>query len=510
MDQADLAMSDRALIPSLIFRSAAILGLLAMLSPAPVHAQRPALPELIRAGGYDIILLSAKVARDLDDSDVRVESLVKGCRQLIRVPENDGAATVRVRPWPMRSARVQDESVLTIIVMPAEPVFVNCGDPVAQQVIAAARGVRITTDSRYDAARDVRRVVLRRGESELVPLESERHLIQRLTAFGLLANGSGLMRLALSIESVAPDTSGVIDDLRLQVWNGQDSIPTEIVLPWRSVAGAWQLFFGSRSARALADADTRALPMFLAPEPKDSVLRRARSRLVASEVRAGNALVAERLLSASLSPADLLNARMQLGVSLAQLGDSSASRVLLGLAVADEPCVTLPTAAPVDAQRLIGALRRGDALCAEPVLWRTAVRGALLPGFGSASTSSRRATGAVTFLAVTGGFALAAMNTSASRATYDEYLALDLPSALPIGPRATRIYDFAEKQRTTAILYMKVAGAIWAGSWAEAMLRDHRRRSLLASVKEYGTMRTGPSITPRGGPQGLGLSLNFF
>lgn len=502
--------SGRSLATTLVVPSAAVLGLLAMFSPAPAHAQRPALPEFIRAGGYEIMLLSASVARDLDDSDARIEALLKGCRQLMRVPENDGAAAVRARPWPLRNARVQDESVLTIIVIPAEPVFVNCGDPVAQQLIAAARGVRITTDSRYDAARDVRRVVLRRGQSELVPLESERHLIQRLTAFGLLANGSGLMRIELPIEGLAPDSSGVIDDLRLQVWNEQNSAPTEIVLPWRSFAAAWQQFYGSRSARALADADTRALPVYLAPEPKDSVLRRARSRVVASELLAGNALVAERLVGASLSPSDLLNARMQLGLSLAQLGDSSASRVLLGLAVADEPCVTLPVAAPVEAQRLVGALRRGDAPCAEPVLWRTALRGALLPGFGSASTSSRRTTGAVALLAVAGGFALAAMNTSASRATYDEYLALDLPSELSIEVKAARLYDFAEKQRTSAILYMKVAGAIWAGSWAEAMLRDHRRRRHLSSVREYGTIRTGPNITPRGGPRGVGLSINFF
>lgn len=251
MEQAGLLMLGRSFAPTLVFRSAAILGLLAMSSPAPAQAQRPALPELIRAGGYDVMLLSAKIARDLDDSDARIAALLKGCQQLMRVPENDGAATVRARPWPLTSARVQDESVLTIIIIPAEPVFVNCGDPVAQQLIAAARGVRITTDSRYDAARDVRRVVLRRGENELVPLESERHLIQRLTAFGLLANGSGLMRLALPIESMAPDASGVIDDLRLQVWNEQDNTPTEIVLPWRSVAEAWQQFFGSRSARAL-------------------------------------------------------------------------------------------------------------------------------------------------------------------------------------------------------------------------------------------------------------------
>lgn len=490
-------------------QTVAAVGFIASLAPGVAAAQPAELPELISFGRYDVFLLSSAMARGLD-ADARVGMLLNGCRRRVRVTDADSAAVVRARPWAMSGPRVQDPSILTIIIMPAEPVFVDCGDAVGQQFIAAARGVRITSDTLYDRERDIRRVSLRRGDRELAPLESERTPIIRFGGYGLHVNGGGLIRLAVPIDSLAPDASGTIDDLRLLVWNEQDTIPSEVKIPWRSVAATWREFIGARSARVIGDAGKRGLPVFLANEPGDSALKRARSRYLADDVGGGNAIVAERLRTARLASADLLHARTQLGVSLAQLGDSSAARVLLGLAVATAPCLTLTPTAPIEAARVLGALRRGDGHCVPPVLWKTALRGALIPSFGSTHTKARRISAIVGLLGVTGAFALASMNRSASAATYDDYLAIDLPSALPPEFDARRLYALAEEQRKTSIAYLRIGGAIWVASWAEAMLNEYRVKRHLASVTGYGGVRSGPSVTPRGGASGFGVSLNFF
>lgn len=489
--------------------TAVALGLLASLAPGAAVAQMPGLPESIRAGRHDVFLLSAAMARGLDD-DARIGLLLSGCRRRLRLTEVDSTATVRARPWPLMGPRVQDPSILTILILPTEPVFVDCGDATGQQVIAAARGIRITNDTLYDGERDVLRVALRRGDRELAPLESERTPIVRFGAYGVVVNGAGLIRLAIPIDSLAPDASGAIPDLRLLVWNDQDSVPSEVAIPWQSVAAIWKEFLPARSARAAATAGRPEAPLFLADEPRDSVLRRARSRYLAADIGGGNAIVAERLRTSRLTAADLLHARTQLGVSLAQLGDSSAARVLLGLAMSTAPCLTLAPAAPSEAERMLGSIRRGDQDCAAPVLWKTALRGALIPGFGSTPTTARRRSAIVGLLGVAGAFALASSNRSASRATYDDYLAIDLPSALPPELEAQRLYSVAEQQRRTSITYLRIGGAIWVATWAEALLSEYRVKLHLASATGYGSVRSGPSFTPRGGAQGLGLSINFF
>jgi len=486
-----------------------VLSLFGSLAPGLADAQLAALPERIRAGRHEVFLLSAAMARDLDD-DARIGLLLAGCRRRLRVTEADSAATVRARPWSLMGPRVQDPSILTIIVMPSEPVFVDCGDVTGQQVIAAARGLRITSDTLYDGERDVRRVSLLRGDRELTVLESERTPIRRFGAYGLVIDGSGLIRLAVPIENLAPDASGSIDDLRLLIWNEQDASPSEVAIPWRSVAALWKEFLVARSARAAVEAGAGGLPVFLADEPGDSVLMRARSSYLAGDVGRGNAIVAQRLRAAPLASADLLHARTQLGVSLAQLGDSSAARVLLGLAVTDAPCLTLAPAVPAEAESVFRALRREDRHCATPVLWKTAVRGAVIPGFGSTPTTARRISGIVAILGVTGAFALASTNRSSSRAAYDEYLAVDLPSALPPDLEAQRLYSLAEDRRATSLTYLRVGGAIWVATWAEALLREYRSKRDLASVTDYGSVRSGPTVTPRGAGRGLGLAINFF
>ena len=451
----------------------------------PLQAQGALRGSIAIEGARTEVVLSATSVANRGADDLLMSTFIHGCRRATELSAADSAAVLErlVAPsWSLPSA--PSASILTMTVLPAVSSVLFCADATAQGGVAAVRGLRVTYDTLYHGDRDVQRVVLHRGATVVAPLASEGRVIMQLTPRGLRTNGASLIRLAIDIEELAPDSSGVRDDLWLEVWNASDTLPDRVPLPWRAVRAAWEWFYASRAARSSGAGD---------PQAPDR-------------------LVIERLRAGGLSAADERRARVDLGFSFGDRGDSSAARVLLGGVLDRTPCLTLDASAPENAKRLMNGLRRPAARCTANSLAYTALRGALLPGFGRPTTRARKFSNVFLIGAMSAGMVLGQKKTDLAREAYDVYLGYD-PYGGPIGSfvpgKAGSLYDVAEGYRQDAKTMFTLVGALWAGSIVEGVWRERRHARALAEVRGYGrgSARASFGLMPDRRAEGVALSV---
>lgn len=491
--------------------------LLSLLAVPPLGGQQTVIaqpPLRLQSERYEVLLVTRRTIGTLTD-DTRLSQLIASCRRVMRVAPPDSAAAVQHRGWDWSSGPSADPLAVTLVVIPSEALFVSCSDRDAQDRIAAARGLRITYDSVYSAGRDIERVALWRDKARIIPTLSERTAIARLTPRGITTTGAGAVRLSVPVDELAPDTTGARSDLFLEVWNERDTLPDLVPIPWPVVAEAWQELMEWRAERAISAGARSEEGLLVTPEPADSALRVARQRYLDGDLAGANRALMPRLIPTALSRNDYRNARVQLALSLASVGDSSAARVLMGRVVAESPCFTLASDAPAYARRLVEGVNRAPARCTSNSLLGTAVKSTLLPGFGRPSTLPRKLVGAAAVGVIGGSLATGFSKASGARSTYEHYLAMDFRVSSRPADSARLLHKSAESQRQTAKTAMTVAAVVWAATVVESVLHEALLARSLRQVQAYGQGSTrgagrGASLAPRSAPGQVGFSLFFF
>ena len=297
------------------------------------------------------------------------------------------------------------------------------------------------------------------------------------------------------MDELAPDATGARGDLFLEVQNKRDILPELIPIPWPVLAEAWQELMEWRAERAVATGARSAEGVLVTPVPADSALRVARQRYLDGDLAGANRALLPRLIPAALSTSDHRNARVQLALSLASVGDSSAARVLMGRVVAESPCFTLASDAPAYARRLVEGVQRAPTRCTSNSLLGTAVKSTLLPGFGRPGTLSRKVVGGAAVGVIGGSLAMGFSKASSARTAYDQYLAMDFSVSSRPADSARALHKSAERQRQTAVSAMTVAAVVWTATVVESVLHEALLARKLRQVQGYGQ---------------VGLSLFFF
>ena len=490
---------------------------LALLTSAPLGGQTTVIaqpPLLFESERYEVLVVTRRTIGTLTD-DTRIAQLIAGCRRAMRIQPSDSAAAVQHRGWDWTSGPSAEPLTVTIVVIPGADLSVPCDDQDAQGRIAAARGLRVTYDSLYQPGRDVERVALWRGKEQIVPRLSERAEVARLTSRGVIGVGAGAVRLSIPVDELAPDATGARDDLVLEVWNARDTVPNLIPVPWPVLAAAWHELIEWRADRAIATGTRSADGLLFTPVPADSALRVARLRYLEGDFAGANRALMPRLIPAALGPVDYRNARVQLALTLASVGDSSGARVLMGRVVDESPCFTLAGDAPAYARRLVDGVRRAPSRCSSNTLLRTAVQSVLLPGFGRPGGVGRKVIGAAAVGLIGASLASGFSNSSGARSTYDLYLAMDFSVSSIPADSSRALYISAESQRTSAKQAMLVAAVVWSATVVESMLHEARLGRSLRQVQEYGRRASRDpgqraSLAPRSTPGQVGVSYFFF
>lgn len=500
---------------SMLLRSATLAA--AALCAAVGGAQQvviPPPPILVQSDRYEVVVVTQRSIGTLTD-DARVGRMLAGCARALRIAPQDSAAAVRQQAWDWTAGPSRDPLTITFVLLPSEPLYTSCPDRETQDRIAAVRGLRITYDSTYAPERDIERVALWRGEERIVPTLSERAAIARLIPRGLISNGAGGVRVSVPIAALEPDATGRRTDLTLEVWNERDTLPDMIPLPWPVVVEAWHDVIAWRAAQALAAGATSLEGVMTTPVPKDDVLRASRQQYLQADFAGANAALIPQMIPAKLGRSDYRNARVQLALTFANVGDSAAARVLMGDVIRDEPCFTLANDAPPHAERLMEGLHRPAARCKAASMLRTAAQSAVLPGFGRPMGWQRMLGGAVAVAVIGATLNSGFSKLSSANKTYEEYLRMDYTISSNPAALSRILYENAEQERSAAAKALTIGAVVWGATIAESLIHEALLARRLSQVREYGRGATrgvtrGLTLVPRASASQVGLALNFF
>jgi hypothetical protein len=465
-------------------------------------------PVLLQSARTDVVL-TVPAREDLAAETARLSKLIAGCRRSMTIAAADSAAFVTARPDAWRTPAATASTVVWFSVMPSEGLQADCGDRSTQSGLAAARGIRLGFDTTYARDRDLQRVIMKRGEDEIAPIETQRLLVRRLGANGFGEPRAGWFRIAIDIGEFAPLVDGQRDDVTIEVYTLGGVDPDRFVLPWTMIREGWEALYGERAA---ATSTVASAPLALA-EPGDEVLHEAYEAYRSGDLRASVRLAAPRLESPNLTRADALQGRVQVGLALAALGDTAAARAAFSKLVEREPCFTLSSTAPEAARALVDGLARPAARCKTQSAWRTGARAALLPGFGQPSQGAALTPRVAIASIVVVGVGYGIISGSEARTKYDDYLAYQyFPNELG-GFVADDLYRQAESVRVRGKAFWTLAGVAWGGQFVYALWNERRFGKRLAEVQNYGGGRRNvqldirPLLTPAA--TGVTLSLTW-
>ena len=344
-------------------------------------------PVFVQGARTDVVI-SVAARADATGEARRLATLVAGCRRNLTIAPADSAAFVTAQPEPWKSPAASASTVVWLAVLPPEGLQADCGDRETQTGLAASRGLRVSFDTTVAPDRDLQRVIVKRGDAEITPIESQRLLVRRLGVVGFGAPRAGWFRVAIDVAEFAPNASGTRDDISLEVYSNGGMDPDRVRVPWTALREAWESLYGERAAAARGQATA---PMRL-PAPGDETLHAAHEAYTNGDLRTAVRLAAPRLQSSNLTTADARQGRVQTGLALAALGDTAAARAALGKLVERDPCFTLDPAAPPAARALVNGLARPNSRCrAQSVLSTVAAGGGTA---GVRSTRARRGAGA--------------------------------------------------------------------------------------------------------------------
>lgn len=477
---------------------------------APATAQEPLGISAYHAGRTSLTVSVPALREPLADRR-QVAEFVSACRRSIELSASDSAAAVNFVPADLGASAFGADGVLELTVLPRANLLVDCGRRGGVTGLLEERGLWIAFDSVVGPAPRIDRVTVRRDGAQLIPIATRQGTMRRLGPRGLTMLESQVMRLAIPMELVSPDSSGVAQDLVVEVYVDSSRVPDRYVVPWTSLRELWDQVLPIRATR-LAGVEH---PLRF-PEPSNRQLREARAAYERGASADAAALAANALWRERLDRSDIRIARAQNAAIFAEAGDTIAARVNLEYLLASDPCFSWDAAAPASVRGLLGQQRRGPGRCEPLPLRVVATRAALMPGFGQPrATPASRMQGVVVSALVVVGIAEGLRLRSAARDEYALYLSLDNSRAGPFlqYPSLGRLYERAESTRQRSLTMYGLAAAVWTVQIAHSVLSE---RSLAARVREsadYGEPRrrasVGLELMAPPGQRGVGVRIQW-
>lgn len=426
-------------------------------------------PILVTNAQYDVVMVSSAAARALGDT-AALSRYLGACGARIPIPEADSVAVMGGRPWDWEAEAARTPGRVTLLVSRTIPAEVDCDASAADRMEAYGRGLRVTTDTAERSSRRLLSVRVRRGAREIGPLERSAMLSTSISRRGLHTEGGGMIRLTLPLDAFVPDSTGRVDDLRIEIV-GADSVYVHAMrMPWEPVRELWTQAIGERS-EPLGD-------------PVAGIARRFETWRVGS------------------GPRDPAYADWaELGTALSEAGDQPLSRVAFNAALELEPCLTFGASIATPARAALEATARPPARCSASMA-RAALRGTLLPGFGHFNGPSRTATSFAVLGFVAGTLVLSQVTNDEARALYADYLQV-------ANTDARKAYDAAESKRVMGSVLAASAVTVWVASLAEGVWRERQRGQRLGRARGFAPAAREVGLEPRVLPRGAGLALTI-
>ncbi|MHB1298291.1 MAG: hypothetical protein ACYC0B_07170 [Gemmatimonadaceae bacterium] len=458
-------------------------------------------PYAMMGGRFDVLIQSA-VAREGTD---RIEHLRRGvaaCAPLSGLSTDEQRRLVEDHAWREFDAAVEGMPLIAITIAPTPARRAYCAGVVRAELGLLEHGIRFGIDTLADPRHDAWAVEILVGEERIRPALVARAPVTKVAPESYIGtDGLHALRVYLAfdaLDGLAPGTPN-LPVLRLQI-STIDSAPETVEIPQEVIEDILREMLPWRARRlATASRGHRDLPVSL-PEPRDALLLAAHRRYLAGDYADATATALARLDARQIRSADRTSARMQAGLTFAGHGDEAAARMLLGDAIAHEPCLTLPAAAPSAFRALLEDVRP-SARCEAVSGWQVARMG-LIPGRAQRRLHpERRGAGFFPLVITTGlGVTSILMHKRADevRRQYEQNF-VD-----PAGAFARANEAHRKANRVGAATY-----AVWGGSIIQAILHERRLARGTAEVRDYGANAARP-VRVGAASQGLGLSISFF
>lgn len=433
-------------------------------------------PVVVSDGAFDVTLLT-DASVNLPDGDRRMAEFYRACREQMPFPAADSSAIARSQPWDWSAGGTADPGTLTILVSRNTAAETDCRVSPALRAFAYARGYRVTTDTAYPYAASITGVSVQRADALIVPVDGERPALTRITPRGLVTVAGGLVRISVPIDSIPPDSLGEVADLVVRIATSDRPQPHDVRIPWWALRPIWRQMLVARArtlpgVRHVADA---------------AILQRA---------------------DPPMTEERRLEARVRTGIAFADAGDVAAARILLGEAVAAEPCLTLSAEVSAPAREIVARVRRPAARCVQNMPL-TLVRAVALPGLGHVDTPRRRLQAAVTFGLVAGTLLHSQSTNAEARSLYDTYRGFDGTDPLRTSASAATLYQRAEDARARGTALVIAGAAIWGASVIEAAWTERRHQRRLARVQGMTPPSRPVGLAPFATPGGIGIALSL-
>lgn len=458
-------------------------------------------PTIVNASRYRLLVQSAVARQSQPGTDVLARVLVSCARPLGASDEAVRRATTE-RAWSSADALVQDRPLVAITIVPVEARPVGCEDE-AVDTLALAFAIGFGRDTTGHPSADAVSTRVLVGRDTVTPILVVRAPMTKFAPGGYVGpDGRHALRVYLAFETlVTRDTT--TPSITLDIWNPTDSLPLRAELPSGLVRRLWRELLPWRLRRgAQAASTTRSLPVPLL-EPSDATLREAYQSYLSGAFTDGAARALARGEARRLSATDRAIAGLQVGVTLAALGDDPAARAVMREALANEPCALLPATVPSELRAPFDAVRPSAARCV-PAPASRVLRYGLVPGLAQRRLEPhRREAGLYPLLGTAGAAGLWAYFSAKASSDHSKYLATaNEPAAA-----------FADAERARQIANAAAVGIWlgWGGSVVHAVLRERR---LGQRVERWQAASSRPlpgrqsSVAPAS--RGIGLTVAFF
>jgi hypothetical protein len=456
----------------------------------------------IATGSRYRVLVQSAVAREREGAAESLARAVVACGSELGLNDATQRRVVAERAWQPFDALVEGRPLVALTIVPRQARPIPCRDPDADELtLEFAIGLGRDTLSHPD--RDATAVEVTVGGETVQPVLVGRALVSKLAPGGYAGpDGNHALRIYLDFDALAPQGSAA-PTVEVRVWNRADSLPEVIALPAELTDELRRELLPWRVRRlTTAGAATAALPVPL-PEPRDATLREAyRSYLAGAYADASLAALA-RVSAKRIRREDRATARLQVGITLAALGDAAAARTLMRDALTDDRCAWLPPDVGASIRSAMDAVTTDAAppRCTAVSTARIVTYG-FVPGLAQRRLEpDRRAAGLYPVLATASSIALWTLFSARADDIYEEYLDAFLT------PEDS--YRRAQGARNIANGAAVAVWVAWGGSVLHAVVRERRfERRLEAwdAVNAPATRRAsvGPSRS------GVGLAIHFF
>lgn len=456
-------------------------------------------PFVLEAKRYNVVVLSA-VARERADLADELARVVAACGSTLGVNDEVRNRLVATRAWQRFDSVAAGAPLVAVTIMPRQARPTKCNEPGAESLLTEF-AIAIGPDTLAHPDRNASAAEVLVGGVPVRPVMVGRTLVTKLAPGGYAGpDGTHALRVYLSFDALAPQGPGA-PTVQLRVWNGADSLPETIELPAVLTDQLRRELLPWRVRRlTTAQVASDALPVSL-PESRDPQLREAYASYLAGAYTDASLAALARADAKRIRPEDRANARLQVGITLAALGDAAAARTVMQRAFQDDRCAWLASEVAPSIREPLDAVRPVRERCTEISMPRIVAAG-IVPGLPYRHLEpNRRAAGLYPLLATASSITLWALFSSRANDIYGEYL--DGFAA----PQDS--YRRAESARTAANIAAVAAWTSWGGSVAYAVLRERRfarRLDAWESVNAPAQRRASVGAAPTG----AGLAVFFF